>query len=100
MAVLRNRYHEAVWFLGRKKAEPDETIEVPDAWVEERDEDGVLVAGLDPDDLYWERVDGPGLTRAEFDGVTEGTATPDAPAPAAVAQVVDAPAESETHPTE
>ena len=81
MAVLRNRYHERVWFLGRKACDPDETIEVPDAWVEDRDADGTLVAHLDPDDLFWERVDAPAVTRAEIDAATAPAVPADEPAP-------------------
>jgi len=83
MAVLRNRYHERVWFLGRKAADPDETIEVPDAWVEDRDEAGTLVAHLDPDDMFWERVDAPAVTRAEIDAATAPAVAADEPAPPA-----------------
>lgn len=81
MAILRNRYHERVWFLGRKAADPDETIEVPDSWVEDRDADGVLQAALDPEDMFWERVDGPGVARAEIDAATAPAVAADEPAP-------------------
>lgn len=82
MATIRNRYHEPVWYLARKVCEPGATIDVPDEWVEERDADGTLTAFLDPDDLFFERVDRAAVSRSEIDGVPEPSAAPDVPAPA------------------
>lgn len=76
MAILRNRYHERAWFLGRHSADPDETIEVPDGWVEERDPNGNLTGGLAEDDPFWERLDRPAITRAELDAQEQSAAPP------------------------